>query len=231
VSEMVSQLLFVELVLLLGASGNWARVRSLADDYEGWTALSALAPFEGSQTVPCRTSALLFSVEDTLSGRSLYIPAGSFLPQGISAGETFCWGHATFRLADVLPEAPACRFPAACLFLGAPYLWGGKTVLGVDCSGLVQVASRITGTALPRDASEQALAGHTVAYPDCRCNDLAFFRSDDGRIVHVGIVGNDYSLVHASGSVRLDKLTPEGILRADTGEISHTLAFIKRLQT
>jgi cell wall-associated NlpC family hydrolase len=118
----------------------------------------------------------------------------------------------------------------AFMYINAPYLWGGRTPLGLDCSGFTQMVFKLSGIKLLRDAFEQAGQGKRIAsLDDSREGDLAFFKNEDQRIVHVGIVLNKQRIVHSSGKVRIDMLDAQGIFNEETGKHSHSLAEIRRI--
>ena len=114
-------------------------------------------------------------------------------------------------------------------FLNAPYLWGGKTPFGTDCSGFIQMVYKIAGYRLSRDASEQALQGNKVeSLEEALPGDLCFFGTKT-KIVHVGLLLADNKIIHASGKVRMDGITKQGIHLASTNECTHKLQLIRRI--
>jgi gamma-D-glutamyl-L-lysine dipeptidyl-peptidase len=114
-------------------------------------------------------------------------------------------------------------------YLDVPYLWGGKSFFGIDCSGFCQQVFRHFGINLPRDAYQQAEKGEVVGFlQEVVCGDLAFFDNEEGRITHVGLMLNTHEIIHASGKVRIDKIDHQGIINSETGVRTHQLRIIKR---
>ncbi|MFQ3326821.1 MAG: cell wall-associated NlpC family hydrolase, partial [Salibacteraceae bacterium] len=118
----------------------------------------------------------------------------------------------------------------ALLYINSPYLWGGKSPFGIDCSGLAQMVYKIAGKKLPRDAYQQAEIGTTLSFvEEAEDGDLAFFDNEEGSIIHVGILMNENEIIHASGKVRIDKIDHQGIFNVDTNTYSHKLRLIKQI--
>lgn len=227
-SEIVTQLLFGELVSIESHDFPWVQIRSLADGYEGWVDSKHLKKLTHKEmrrwsdglTVSTDRERLL----QTPWGNQ-WICRGSFVASGEEsfaiAGDQFAWQQAS-------TETFSDMYSAAESYLNSPYLWGGKSPFGIDCSGLTQLVYRFFGRNLPRDASEQALGGSEVEFTEIQRGDLAFFENDNGKIIHVGILDNQGHIIHASGRVRKDMLTPEGIVHSETGLLTHKLTAIKR---
>jgi hypothetical protein len=224
-AEMVTQLLAGELAELIeSGEKDWVRVRCVHDDYEGWCdrkMLANCAPnpsyrlFE-RQWEGVRASdgaRVFFSM-----GTSFAVQNGEVQIGGRSYHGTMPSSHSADQLVEL-----------AKLWLGTPYLWGGRSIWGVDCSGLVQVLHELAGLELPRDASDQFDVARPVEWSDRKPGDLAFFANPEGRIVHVGILSGDNEILHAAGEVRIDNLTADGIVHALSSRQTHKLAGLGRV--
>jgi cell wall-associated NlpC family hydrolase len=115
-------------------------------------------------------------------------------------------------------------------FLGTAYLWGGRTVFGIDCSGFVQMVFKLFNINLPRDAYQQAEVGEDVGFlAEAKTGDLAFFDNEQGKITHVGILLSPQSIIHASAIVRIDPIDQAGIVSSSSGLRTHQLRTIRRI--
>lgn len=240
-SEMTTQLLFGEQFECLENQDSWTLIRNQADGYEGWatTKMLTMLSDEMNENLNQYTTVLLREPVNFFQGvdvGALYLPAGSrlfvqgnrfFFLSGTALTELFVdkeTDAAPFK--NALPERILLT---ASKFLNAPYLWGGKTMLGMDCSGLTQLSASINGFQLPRNASDQALLGEEEFLSLSLPGDLAFFANPEGRISHVGIVFGQHKILHASGSVRLDDLDERGIYNKELKKYTHQLHSIKRI--
>lgn len=233
-SEMVSQLIFGECGTVLDRQQKgWIKIKNQFDHYEGWVTENQFTPIEEDlYHEPTEEYSAAFISRIDFSGHPMHIPLGSFL-KGMRHGE-MKWGKytAVFQDTPLRPDhAPVTEKlirQYAFQFLNTPYLWGGRSVFGIDCSGFTQSVYRLLGRVLPRDAHMQADCGQALK-PDHkpRCGDLAFFKNEQDKITHVGLMLNDFEIIHAAGKVRMDKLDQHGILNVDSGSHSHQLAFIK----
>jgi hypothetical protein len=235
-SEMVNQGLFGEVFEILGHEREWSHIRLGHDGYEGWVLTQQTAELsrESYRSQLDRPQPVVASAVDLVDHlqpmKSRTVVAGSFLP--FLDGDQLELGDETYAYQGPLADQNPSRdgiVRHAFTFLNAPYLWGGRSAFGIDCSGLTQVSFRMSGINLLRDAHQQANQGQVVDFlEEALEGDLAFFDNEEGRITHVGIVLSEHRILHASGSVRVDALDPSGIYNADLGRHTHRLRIIKR---
>jgi cell wall-associated NlpC family hydrolase len=167
-------------------------------------------------------------------GSSQLIPAGSSLPGLNEANGEFLIGNQKFRIkplgGEILHPASQKVYETARQYLNTPYLWGGRSVFGFDCSGFIQTVHKIHGIQLKRDTNQQVLAGHLIAAMSGAVpGDLAFFCNDEGKVNHVGMVLPDSQIIHCSGWVRIDRLDEKGIFDREQGKYTHRLKEVRRL--
>lgn len=233
-SEMTSQLLFGEAVEVVDKSAdNWLSIRCLYDNYEGWVSQSHITEIPAAVANEKWHLASDWSNEITFNEQPMYIPFGSEL-RGLRNGHAewgkYSWSFKGNHIDPAITkknEKTIIRLTQR--FLNTPYLWGGRSVFGIDCSGFAQVIYKSLGIALLRDAYQQATQGDGIGFlQEVKCGDLAFFDNDEGRITHVGILLNDREIIHSSGKVRIDRIDSQGIINTDTQERTHKLRLIKR---
>ncbi|AEA44410.1 NlpC/P60 family protein [Fluviicola taffensis] len=229
-SELVTQLLFGELVEITEVQDNWLKIRSFMDGYEGWMDPKQLQDLREKEFSRWLDGLVVehseFRIVEGPEGKQI-LPKGFFRPA--DADETFTIGKSTYSFLNEEEEMPTSRIDFAQSYLNAPYLWGGKTMFGVDCSGLMQQVHRVFNYQLPRDASQQVEMGLEIDFEDREAGDLAFFISDSGTIHHVGLLVNKDEIIHAHGYVRIDDFNSRGIIRKIDEVNSHKLHSIKRL--
>jgi gamma-D-glutamyl-L-lysine dipeptidyl-peptidase len=238
-SEMVNQLLFGDMVTVHRSEGNWLQITGDYDGYPGWVDLKQIRIISNHESARLKslkesiTSGLMQKVINITDGYVIQIPAGSSM-RGIRNGRfeidglSFSYSGNLLRVKEK-PD-PLSVISYARLFLNAPYQWGGRGPMGIDCSGLVQVAFKMAGIPLLRDASQQATQGQQVGFlQEALPGDLVFFDNEEGAIVHVGILIEPGLILHASGKVRIDKVDHQGIYNRETGAYTHKLRLIRRM--
>jgi len=231
-SEMVSQLLFGERFQIIDSAASWLKIETFFDQYTGWIDSfhrGYEAWEEGSAGIVTGNQLVCLKEDNTL----LTLSPGSELFGLNDDFSGFAMGGQkyTLRDPDASPLTPHSSLTETALqFLNVPYLWGGRTDGGIDCSGLVQVVCKIHGIKMPRDAARQAELGTIVSFfGEARPGDLIFFSGETERISHTGIFLGSGRIIHSSGTVRTDRVDHQGIWRDDAGRYTHRLRVIKRV--
>jgi len=238
-AEMVSQLLFGEAYQIIETKENWIFIKTEDCHYSGWINAKMHNPLH-EKDVDSYLKAQKYVVKDFLllikdfeSGISFPIFIGSSFPYPQNG--MLILGRSVFEIN--IPENEAfskenqavslLRFASS--YLNAPYLWGGRSPTGIDCSGLVQLAYKSIGHILPRDASQQVELGRNVDFiNEMMLGDVAFFHNEENQIVHTGIICAPNKILHASGKVRIDIIDQTGIFNKEVNKYTHFLRIIKR---
>lgn len=220
-SELVSELLFNDIYEIIDENDEWVMVRCLFDSYEGWVRKLQHLEIDEKEYNECLK-------------KDKYIITS---PITYYNNKMLSFGSKIFEERDntiLLRKKFDSRImvESAIKLLDTPYRWGGKSVMGIDCSAFVQLCAKVAGFKLPRDASQQVNHGVTVNFiSEARSGDIAFFENENRRITHVGILLSNDKIIHASGKVRIDTFDQTGIFNKETNRHTHVLSVIKRLKT
>ncbi|MCD6019063.1 MAG: hydrolase Nlp/P60 [Bacteroidetes bacterium] len=236
-SEMVTQLLFGETYTIIEDGEDWLKIATNYDNYPCWLNAKQHTRISDAEYKSLQSSILSSELVQVISGsdrNSVFpITVGATLPN-FSNGKLNC-GDSEFLFEgqscdSTIKKSVKELKETAYLFLNAPYLWGGRSPFGIDCSGFMQVIYKLNGYQLPRDASQQVELGTALSFvEEAEAGDLAFFDNEDGNIVHVGMVLENQQIIHASGCVRIDKFDHYGIFHSDNKKYSHMLRVIKKV--
>lgn len=238
-SEMVSQILFGEHFAIVDRINAWLLIRLAYDGYTGWVHSSSISILgdeefnlletQSPYILPCQGHARSL----TNKNHKFILPPGSVVRFISQDKKEFRIGREIYSLkVNSRPDGVNRNtlVKTALQYMNAPYLWGGRTTFGIDCSGLVQAVFKINGIPVPRDVNHQVESGTLVSFiEEARQGDLAFFDDEEGKIIHVGMIVEDEKIIHASGMVRIDKIDHQGIFMSDNGGYSHKLRVIKNV--
>ncbi|NHN24266.1 C40 family peptidase [Flavobacterium jejuense] len=233
-SEQVSQLLFGEHFRILEKLEKWTHIESAFDRYTGWIDNKQYDTINEDQFISIEKSPIVLNGDlieyiTSTNNQLTPIPLGSCLSfldnEQINTSNYIFEG---IKICGIKEKSNLIN--TAFMYLNTPYLWGGKTPFGIDCSGFTQMVYKLNGYKILRDASEQATQGEALSFiEESEPGDLAFFDNEEGNIIHVGIMMDDNYIIHASGKVRIDRLDHLGIYNAETNRHTHKLRVIKKI--
>ena len=240
--EMVNQLLFGEMIRILEDRGSWLLIESLYDNYQGFIDRKqvVLIPEKVYTKYKIRYADCYVSLSLVhpihINEQTYHIVSGSSLPDFQQEHKTgkilfrddeFVFKGRVKKVKQVLNRAEIIQL--ARKYLATPYLWGGRSPFGIDCSGFTQVVYKMAGIPLLRDASQQAAQGKKIAtLSESQKGDLAFFtKKGKQNVSHVGILLNDKTIIHASGQVRIDSIDDTGIYNQELKIYTHYLHSLK----
>lgn len=228
-SEQTSQLLYGEIFKIIDQRKDWFKIRLQWDKYEGWIAKNQAIEitekeYKSIEHTPLVTSNHLIDFLHLANKEIFPIPLGSDL-RSLSI-----LNHSLEIDSSPINKSKSALVQTAYQYLHSPYLWGGKTPMGIDCSGFTQMVYKIHGIPLLRDAYQQAEQGTTLSFiEESEPGDLAFFDDQEGKIIHVGILLLDHFIIHAHGKVRIDRIDQTGIFNKELNTHSHKLRLIKSM--
>ncbi len=236
-SEQVTQLLFGESFQMIDKQNDWLKIRLAYDDYEGWIHKTQ------QEEIGLTDYIELQKASDFLCYDLVQLLLNHQIIYSIVLGSTLPWYRAgscrilnNSFIFDGNARHPDLSLGSktvvenAYMYMNAPYLWGGRSPFGIDCSGFTQMVYKLCGVKLKRDAWMQAEQGQQVHLLDeSQSGDLAFFDNEEGRIIHVGILVAKNKIIHAHGKVRVDNVDHHGIFNVDTKKYTHNLRMIKRM--
>lgn len=236
-SEQVSEILFGEKARLLELDFPWVKVQTAWDAYEGWCLYEQLAPIpERSYKKPDTWYSATHFGHIIWENQLQPLAMGSPLTGIKSRNSPYRSLEGRFkgkraRTRDLVWSADAF-IEALMRYLYAPYKWGGRSIWGIDCSGLVQMGFKLCGQEIARDAAQQYHFGSSVDFDFLpEKGDLAFFEDEKGAIHHVGVIINENQIIHSSelnGGVAIDLIDAQGILNMKIKKRTHVLKCLRR---
>lgn len=235
-SEMVTQLLFGELCEVLETKKQWIKIKIKFDNYEGWVDSKQILNIEEEKFSEFLHSTAYISEPFSLlvnNNQPFPITIGSEIHQLNENNILELTPNHKFIVEENLISQKLEKdkiLEIAFKYINTPYLWGGKTPYGIDCSGLTQMVYKVAGYKLPRDAYQQAEIGQVLSFiEEAEPGDLAFFENEEGKIIHVGFILPNQKILHAHGKVRIDSLDYTGIFNSELNRYTHQLRVMRKI--
>jgi len=228
-AEMVSQILLGETGVIISETKDFFQIQMHQDGYEGWCQKLQLQILPEGASIVTKGYTSNWISSAVLNGQDVQLPLGTPIVSNAQTNFELSYSDALIDPANnaFTPEALE---KVTNLFLGTAYLWGGRSVFGIDCSGFVQMVFKLFNINLPRDAYQQAEVGEDIGFlAEAKPGDLAFFDNEQGKITHVGILLSPHQIIHASAVVRIDPIDQAGIVSSSTGLRTHQLRTIRRI--
>lgn len=245
-AEQATQLLFGEVCEVVDHLPGWTKIRSTMDGQTGWVSAKMVTPVSEEAKKQWGDEAMgvvavpMAVATDIATGEKRMLTIGTRLPN---------YADGTFIVLEKQYQIdPSCVYEikgekvevkgeevvrVAKSLLNVPYLWGGKNMMGFDCSGFVQTVYSVFGIQLLRNAREQITQGKVVnSLAESQPGDLVFFDHSDRdpnatKISHVGMLISPTQVIHCSGCVHIDRIDEMGVYLSN-GEMTHHLVQIKR---
>ncbi|MDR2835409.1 MAG: C40 family peptidase [Bacteroidales bacterium] len=235
-SEMISQILFGESFQIIGKRNNWAEIQLLNDNSCGFIEEKIITVISEKDIVN-KEYLICSDINNTIlknHTETITIPIGSKIPKEIIKNNNFSINDNIYEPINIkFPEISNKReflMQKAIEMQNIPYLWGGCTGWGIDCSGFSQLLFKLININIPKRAEQQSKLGNAICFlEEAQPGDLAFFENEEKQIIHVGVIDENNTIIHASGKIRIDKLDHQGIFNETTKQYSHTLSVIKNL--
>lgn len=216
VSPQISQILYGEKVEILKIEEGFAKINWLQNE-EGWVDKRHLKEILDAEII------LKSSIITTDNIAYYHVPEGKTL---LSIGSEI----QSTELPNLKEKNGEAIAKTALEFLNVPHLTGGRSFFGVDAAGFVQLIFKVHGISLPRNLEEMSKMGNPLFFVgESKAGDLAFFGDASGQIVHVGVMINNFEIIHADEKVRLDSLDSSGIYNKDLKKHTFLLRVINRI--
>ena len=235
-SEIKAQLVFGDLAKIIEVRNNWTHIEVEKYKYSCWVDTKHFYILDETEynliknEKEVRVADITSSIRNKRNGELTHLVKGCLLPN--YKNKTISFGNEEFDfLGNTNENYELTRdnvVKTSLEYLNSPYLWGGNSPYGIDCSGLTQMTYLLYGIQIPRDACDQAGFGETInLFAEAQPGDMVFFDNTEGVVTHVGVLLPDNKIIHASGHCRIDKIDHQGIFREDWGRYTHKTRIIK----